>query len=172
MKNHFICLLPEANLAFEKALKGFSKKFSEENIKYPSHLTLYFFGAVYKTQLHRLNEWLNTLEKLKTGKIQCVAKGVNSFLKNDLPFVFFLDVHGEKLTMLNHDLLTKFRDIRVDKFAFMPHISLFFPKGRLTENQVSELNELFSDVKEFVFDKIALAFEEEGKIEMERVIAL
>ena len=169
MKNYFICLIPEVSKELDEALENFIKSFPDEQIKYPLHLTLYFLGNLNDVHLNKAYRWLNQFESTTKTPILAHVNGMDAFLKEGKPFVFFLDVVNKKILDLNIDLFANFHDIRIDDFSFRPHISLSFPKTNWPVQKVNKMKEIFGDVKTIRFDKIAIAYEVDGEIVWERV---
>lgn len=170
MKNYFFCLLPKENSALHLKVKSLSKFIVSPEIKHPLHLTVYFLSKLNERQINKAEKWLDNVS-LRSG-IKAKVSKLSSFSKEGKEFVFFLGIESDVIEKLNSDLFNNFQDFHQDKFSFIAHVSMFYPQSSLSEQAKTALVNRFQDMQQISFDRLALASEKEGVIELEKVVSL
>lgn len=130
------------------------------NVKLPLHATLYFFSQSSGNFKQRAIQWLKKIQQ--PGPVEVDVTGVSTFSKLGKEFVYILSFKSKSVNSLNTDINSVFKDSKKDRFAFTPHLSLFFPQKKIPERQKKKIINLFGGIKKLTFDKLAFICEKNG----------
>jgi 2'-5' RNA ligase len=150
---YFIAALPDLPLSFYQKLEKLYQINCYPEFRLPFHVTLFYLGELNDEQRVKVCNWFDN--KKEIPRIEAKIKGIKSFYKNEKPFVYFLDLESSDLHNLNKEFHI-FSDIHRDDFPFAPHLSLFFPKFSINQEEHNSLQDVFSDIKRISFKKIYL----------------
>lgn len=150
---YYIAALPDLSLDFYKNLEKLYELECYPEFRLPFHVTLFYLGELNKKQQEKVFNWFDN--KKGIPRIEAKIKGVKSFNKDEKPFVYFLDLDSLELKNFNKEL-NIFSDIHKDNFSFVPHLSLFFPKLNVKQEDNDLLQEIFKDINKLYFKKIYL----------------
>jgi 2'-5' RNA ligase len=150
---YYIAALPDLSLDFYKNLEKLYELECYPEIRLPFHVTLFYLGELNKKQKEKVLHWFD--EKKEIPRIDARIKGMKSFDKEEQPFVYFLDLDSLELETLNKEF-SVFSDIHKDSFSFIPHLSLFFPKLNIKQENNNFLKEIFKNINTISFKNIYL----------------
>ncbi len=150
---YYIAALPELPLNFYKNLEKLFELDCYPEVRLPFHVTLFYLGELTKKQYQEIENWFN--KKKHIQKIEAKVKGINSFYKDDNPFVYFMELDSLDLERINKELEV-FSHINKDHFSFIPHLSLFFPKINSKKVNINTLQKIFKNINTLSFKKIYL----------------
>lgn len=152
-EQYYIAALPKLSIEFYQAVEDVLRLPCYPEIRLPFHSTLYYLGNLTAQQKSSVIDWLRALE-LKAFTTKVV--GVSFFQTGSVRHTCYLHLDSVYLNELNEQMANAFSHIHKDKFSFLPHLSICFPKLAITHEQVQKLEEIFSTVRDLDFRSIYL----------------
>lgn len=174
VESTFICLLPSEEDA-ARLHRTFDALFSIHAfpcIKLPLHITLYFFPESASKNNADAIDWIQSASRASKCPIVASTQDVQCFQKDGQDFVYYLPVSSETILHLHDDLSEKFQHVHTDPFDFIPHLSLFYPDRNLTEDERHSVQQIYNDMANIKFDRLAFVAEKENGKQFLRVQAL
>ena len=152
-EQYYIAALPNLSVEFYQAVEDVLRLPCYPEIRLPFHTTLYYLGNLTTQQKVSVIEGLHALElQAFTAKVV----GLNFFQTDNFPHTCYLQLDSVYLNELNAQMAKAFGYIHKDKLAFLPHISICFPKLAITTAQLEELEQILSAVNSIDFKSIYL----------------
>ena len=174
--NYLIALNPVLPNRFYKSLQNIFFLKCSPSVHLPFHLTLYYLGPLSSKNKKEVIIWLQQI--IKSNKIKNIKGnmiGISCFKKRDIsfPHVYYLSIQSIVINRLYIQCREKLQDIYVDMYPFIkPHISLFFPKKKLSTNEINTIKQEFKWMKEIKFNAISFMSVKNEDMSIEKIFYL